>query len=166
MSNKTTISGQNKIPKKKFYFMGQILKTDSLSLFGMQCKLQSVVDSWIGEGRVLVKVVNEGGNTLRFILYRKYEADYIERRFLPDGSFCFSDGADKVFEMDEQLIMGQDYKNPAAWIGVYASARLFYQKEQVIKTYVKAAKLNHASKIKDVAIQEFPDRLEMTIELA
>lgn len=165
MKNEKTIPELQKIPKKKFYFMGQILKTDSLSPFGMQWKLQSIVDSWIGEERVIIKVENAGRNTLRFILYRKYEGDYNERRFLPDGSFCFSDGGDKVFDMDEQLIMGKDYKNPATWIGVYASARLFYRKEDVIKTYVKAAKLNHASKIKDVAIQEFPDRLEMTIEL-
>lgn len=153
------------VPRRKYYFMGEILRTDSLSLSGMRLMLQTIVDKWMGKGKVVIELKDEGVNAIKFILYRTYEGDYNEERFLPDGSYRFSSDEDSIYAMDQQLIMGKDYKNPRNWVGAYVSARLFHSKDDVIKIYKKAAKQNHTSKIKNVTIQEFPDRLEMTVEL-
>lgn len=153
------------VPKRKFYFMEQILKTDSLSPYGMQLKVQSVVDDWIGQDHVLVEVKDEGVNILKFIIYRSYVGDYNERRFLPDGSFLFPSDADTVYEMDCKFIMGINYRAPMTGVCAYANARMFLQKSDVIKAYKKEAKLHHASAIKNMTIAEFPDRLEVTIEV-
>jgi len=165
MSNKSNNGAVKKTPKRTFYFMGQVLETDQLTPAAMETLLQQTADKFVGAGKVTIGVDAINAKIMKFTVYRRYNQDFTDRRWFPDGTFHYSNDIDNLFSEDQQLIMGGGYVNPMQWLGVYASAHMYYQKSEVIKDYKKVARENHASVIKHVALNDFPNRLEMEVEV-
>ena len=165
MSNKSNNGAVKKTPKRTFYFIGQVLETDKLTPAAMETLLQQTADKFVGAGKVTIGVDAINAKIMKFTVYRRYNQDFTDNRWLQDGTFRLSSDMDNLFSEDQKLIMGERYTNPMQWIGVYASANLYFQKSEVIKDYKKAARENHASVIKHVALNDLPDRLEMEVEV-
>ena len=143
----------------KYFLIGTVLDTKSLSTNGFQFMLQQRLDDWLGKDKTQIKVEELNGHTMKFTLYRKY-GNWFEdpQRFQPQTS---------VFSWDEHILLGDDYQTGTTadfdtHTGRYA---IYHDQEDFFYDYKKMAKGNHCTRIKQLSQQSFLDRIEFTIEL-
>ena len=143
----------------KYFLIGTVLDTKSLSTNGFQFMLQQRLDDWLGKDKTQIKVEELNGHTMKFTLYRKY-GNWFEdpQRFQPQTS---------VFSWDEHILLGDDYQTGTTadfetLTGRYA---IYHDQEDFFYDYKKMAKGNHCTRIKQLSQQSFLDRIEFTIEL-
>ena len=143
----------------KYFLIGTVLDTKSLSPNGFQFILQQRLDDWLGKGKTQIKVDALISNTMKFTLYRKY-GDWFEdpQRFQPQRS---------VFSWDEIILLGDDYKT-----GTYADLEhlpgryvISYAEDDFFSDYKEKARENHCTRIKHLEQQSYLDRIEFTVEL-
>lgn len=143
----------------KYYLIGTVLDTKSLSPNGFQFILQQRLDDWLGKDKNQIKVDALNNNTMKFTLYRKY-GNWFEdpQRFQPQTS---------VFSWDEHILLGDNYQTGTTadfetLTGRYA---IYHDQEDFFYDYKKMAKGNHCTRIKQLSQQSFLDRIEFTVEL-
>ena len=143
----------------KYYLIGTVLDTKSLSPYGFQFILQQRLDDWLGKDKAQIKVDALNSNTMKFTLYRKY-GDWFEdpQRFQPQTS---------VFSWDEIILLGDDYQT-----GTYADFDnhpgryiINYHEDDFFSNYKEKARENHCTRIKQLSQQSYLDRVEFTVEL-
>lgn len=143
----------------KYFLIGTVLDTKSLSTNGFQFMLQQRLDDWLGKDKTQIKVEELNGHTMKFTLYRKY-GNWFEdpQRFQPQTS---------VFSWDEIILLGIDYRTGTTadfdtHTGKYA---IYHDQEDFFYDYKKMAKGNHCTRIKQLSQQSYLDRIEFTVEL-
>ena len=143
----------------KYYLIGTVLDTKSLSPYGFQFILQQRLDNWLGKDKAQIKVDALNSNTIKFTLYRKYGNWYEDpQRFQPQTS---------VFSWDEHILLGDDYQTGKeadleTLTGRYV---ISHHEDDFFRDYKGKARENHCTKIKQLSQQSFLDRIEFTVEL-
>ena len=144
----------------KYYLIGTVLDTKSLSPNGFQFILQQRLDDWLGKDKTQIKVDALNSNTMKFTLYRKYGDDWY------DDPQMFQPNHD-VFSWDEIILLGDGYET-----GTYADLEnlpgryVIYLDENIFfSDYKELAKKNHCTRIKNLEQQSYLDRIEFTVEL-
>ena len=144
----------------KYFLIGTVLDTKSLSTNGFQFMLQQRLDDWLGKDKTQIKVEELNGHTMKFTLYRKY-GDWFEdpQRFKPN---------DNVFSWDEHILLGDDYQTgtTADFDNLNGRYAIYHDQEDFFYDYKEKAKENHCTRIKNLSQQSFLDRIEFTVELA
>ena len=143
----------------KYFLIGTVLDTKSLSPNGFQFILQQRLDDWLGKDKTQIKVDALNNNTMKFTLYRKY-GDWYEdpQRFQPQTS---------VFSWDEHILLGDDYQTGtiADFDTLNGRYIISYHQDDFFQDYKEKAKENHCTRIKRLEQQSFLDRIEFTVEL-
>ena len=142
----------------KYFLIGTVLDTKSLSPNGFQFILQQRLDDWLGKDKAQIKVDALNNNTMKFTLYRKY-GDWYE-----DPQLNYKDS---VFEWDEVVLLGEGYQTGTeadfeTHTGRYV---IYHDEEDFFSNYKELAKENHCTKIKYLEQQSYLDRIEFTVEL-
>jgi len=143
----------------KYYLIGTVLDTKSLSPNGFQFILQQRLDDWLGKGKTQIKVDALNNNTMKFTLYRKYGDWY-------DDPQMFQPNHD-VFSWDEDILLGNGYQTGSeADLETHTGKYVIYHDENIFfSDYKELAKKNHCTRIKHLEQQSFLDRIEFTVEL-
>ena len=143
----------------KYFLIGTVLDTKSLSTNGFQFMLQQRLDDWLGKDKTQIKVEELNGHTMKFTLYRKY-GNWFEdpQRFQPQTS---------VFSWDEHILLGDDYQTGTTadfdtHTGRYV---ISYAEDDFFNDYKEKARENHCTRIKQLSQQSYLDRIEFTVEL-
>lgn len=143
----------------KYFLVGTVLDTKSLSPNGFQFVLQQRLDNWLGKDKTQIKVEVLNDHTMKFTLYRKY-GDWYEdpQRFKPN---------DNVFSWDKIILLGDGYQTGTeadfdTHNGRYA---IYHDQEDFFYDYKEKVKGNRCTKIKHLEQQSFLDRIEFTVEL-
>lgn len=143
----------------KYFLIGTVLDTKSLSTNGFQFMLQQRLDDWLGKDKTQIKVEELNGHTMKFTLYRKY-GDWYEdpQRFQPNHD---------VFSWDEDILLGSGYQTGSeADLETHTGKYVIYHDENIFfSDYKELAKKNHCTRIKHLEQQSYLDRIEFTVEL-
>ena len=144
----------------KYYLIGTVLDTKSLSPNGFQFILQQRLDDWLGKGKTQIKVDALNSNTMKFTLYRKYGDDWY------DDPQMFQPNHD-VFSWDEIILLGDGYETGKeadleTLTGRYV---ISHHEDDFFRDYKGKARENHCTKIKHLEQQSFLDRIEFIVEL-
>lgn len=144
----------------KFYLIGTVLDTKSLSPNGFQFILQQRLDDWLGKDKTQIKVDALNSNTMKFTLYRKYGDDWY------DDPQMFQPNHD-VFSWDEYILLGNGYQTGSeAYLETHTGKYVIYHdQEDFFYDYKGKAKENHCTRIKQLSQQSYLDRIEFTVEL-
>lgn len=144
----------------KYYLIGIVLDTKSLSPNGFQFKLQQRLDNWLGKDKAQIKVDALNSNTMKFTLYRTYGDWY-------DDPQMFQPNHD-VFSWDKIILLGDDYQTgtTADFDTLTGRYVISYAEDDFFRDYKEKARENHCTRIKHLEQQSFLDRIEFTIELA
>lgn len=145
----------------KYYLIGIVLDTKSLSPNGFQFKLQQRLDNWLGKDKAQIKVDALNSNTMKFTLYRKYGGDWY------DDPQMFQPNHD-VFSWDEDILLGEGCQTETeadfeTHIGKYV---IYHDENDFFNKYKELAKKSHCTRIKHLEQQSYLDRIEFTVELA
>lgn len=142
----------------KYFIIGHILDTKDYNLNGIQAKIQSLLDTWLGNETTRIEVNELGPKKMQFTIYRQYGPFYRDPFMHP--------GKHEIFSFDKQILLGLDWqenthadfsKNPNPY-------NIYYDVEDFEREYKKICRKNHASRVKAIEYQEALDHITFTVE--
>lgn len=146
----------------KYFLVDMVLDTKSWSPYGMQCQLQDKLDTWLGLGkaRILVEEIND--RTMKFTLHRQY-GNWYGDPVAKGKSFFF----DSVLSWDEIILEGKGWQQGTeADFEEHPGPYIIYDcVDDFFREYRQEAHHRHCSRISNLELKSFLDRVELTVEL-
>lgn len=142
----------------KYFIIGHVLDMKNYSPYGLQVKIQSLLDTWLGNGTARIEVNELGPKKMQFTIYRQYGSFYRDPSLWP----C----RHEIFSFDKQILLGLDWqentradfsRNPNPY-------NIYYDVEDFEREYKKICRKNHASRVKSIEYQEALDHITLTVE--
>ena len=141
------------------YLIKTVFDTKKQSLNEIEREAQSRLDTWLGKGNVIFSIDLAGPKTLEYTFERKYGDFYTDPR-------CWSDCNERVFSWDKHIYLGTGWKS-----GTYADFSkvngpyvIHYGLEEFLQDIKEASKEYHASRAKSVKVDNYLDRIIITVE--
>lgn len=141
------------------YLIKTVFDTKKQSLSEIEKEAQSRLDVWLGKGNVIFSIKQPGPKTLEYTFERKYGSFYTDPR-------CWSDCNEHIFSWDKHIILGTDWK-----AGTYADFSklngpyvINYGVEEFLREIKEVSKEYHASRVRSVVVDNYLDKIIITVE--
>jgi hypothetical protein len=141
------------------YLIKTVFDTKKQSLSEIEKEAQSRLDVWLGKGNVVFSINQPGPKTLEYTFERKYGNFYKDPR-------CWSDCNEHIFSWDKHIFLGTGWK-----AGTYADFSnlngpyvINYGLEDFLREIKEASKEYHASRARSVMVDNYLDRIIITVE--
>lgn len=141
------------------YLIKTVFDTKKQTLDEIKDEAQFRLDVWLGKGNVIFSIAQPEPKTLQYTFERKYGDFYKDPR-------CWSDCNEHIFSWDKHIFLGNDWQ-----IGTYAdfsklngSYVISYGIDDFLREIKQASKEYHASRARSVKVDNYLDRIIITVE--
>ena len=143
----------------RLYLIKTVFDTKKQSLNEIEKEAQFRLDAWLGKGKVIFSINQPGPKTLEYTFERKYGDFYTDPR-------CWSDCNERIFSWDKHIYLG------TGWIaGTYADFSklngpyvIHYGLEEFLQDIKDASRVYHASRARSVKVDNYLDKIIITVE--
>ena len=141
------------------YLINTVFDTNKQTLNEIEREAQSRLDVWLGQGRVTISISQPGPKTLEYTFERKFGDFYTDPR-------CWSDCNERIFSWDKHIYLGTGWK-----AGTYADFSklngpyvINYGIEDFLRDIRRDSREYHASRVRSVEVDNYLDKIIITVE--
>lgn len=143
----------------KPYLIQKVYDTKEQTLADIQQDAQIRLDVWLGKGNAKIAIAQVGDKTLQYTIDRKYGRFYQDPR-------PYSDCNESIFSWDKYIFLGTGWQ-----VGTYADFEhldapyvITPSVEDFLKELRMASRENHASRVRSVAVDNYLEKIIITVE--